>query len=567
MNVTVSTTPRNLLSALTLAAGCILHSASCASQSAGLLSVDPVPNDPAPMRIETLDTGMLSVEPERSRTPGSTIGAQPDTRRVDPYALESVPADAQPIAESAIGEPMSVPARTASIDAGVNRYAAPIVSTRVDSASAEFGAFEVAPVLNSADLLPGVFLTGPGYRIDEGVRVRDYYGQFVLRSDVGELTAEGATLLKLRVRELEAVRKLDEISSSEVFGGAVVRGVKKPMNAVRQVVTDPVDTLVGIPRGVGRLIVRTARNVRDVAYDIGDGTRDAMADNDEVSGARKDRRTRGEKAQKMTTSATLQYLGYNKARRQIARDVGADPYSTNPLLSERLDRLAWASWTGGKITSLGLGMIGGVASDALGYAKDAYELVWELPPDDLKRRNLLVLNDLGFKGKPARDLIRSKAFTLTQQTEFVDLLRLPQFAAGREPLFRLALKAEREIHARFLIVSLRLLQSSDDFGRADATVVGLAPALRRNDGSLLVALPVDYLHWTQEVADFAWREDLIGQRNLLLTTGQLSPAARDAFSQAGWMVQEGIGIDAATSVSVDTASLRSAPIITPTQMK
>ncbi len=415
----------------------------------------------------------------------------------------------------------------------------------------------------SAELLPGVFLTGPGYRIDEGAKVTDYYGQFVLRSDVGELTADGATLLKLRVRELEAVRKLDEIGSTEVFGGAVVRGVQRPINAVRQVVTEPVDTLVGIPRGVGRLIVRTARNVRDVAYDIGDGTRDAMADDDEKDGARKDQRTKGEKAQKVATSATLRYLGYNKARRQIARDVGADPYSTNPLLRERLDKLAWASWTGGKITSLGLGMIGGVASDALGYAKDAYELVWELPPEDLKRRNLEVLNELGFDGKPARDLIRSKAFTLTQQTEFVELLRLPQFAAGRQPLFELALDAEREIHARFLIDSMRLLQNSDEFGRSQATVVGLAPALRRADGSLLVALPVDYLHWTQEVADFAWREDLIGQRNVLLTTGTLSTAARDAFSQAGWMVQEGVDIDAGTWA--DTA-LRTDPQLTPARL-
>ena len=31
---------------------------------------------------------------------------------------------------------------------------------------------------------------------------------------------------------------------------------------------------------------------------------------------------------------------------------------------------------------------------SLGYARDAYELVWELPPEDLKRRNLAVLKQL-----------------------------------------------------------------------------------------------------------------------------------------------------------------------------
>ena len=75
-------------------------------------------------------------------------------------------------------------------------------------------------------------------------------------------------------------------------------------------------------------------------------------------------------------------------------------------------------------------------------------------------------------------------------------------------------------------------------------VVGAAPALQREDGGHVVALPVDYLTWTEDTAGFAWREDLIGQHNLLLVTGTLSPRARDAFSQAGWAVREGVLADA-----------------------
>ena len=75
-------------------------------------------------------------------------------------------------------------------------------------------------------------------------------------------------------------------------------------------------------------------------------------------------------------------------------------------------------------------------------------------------------------------------------------------------------------------------------------VVGAAPALQREDGGHVVALPVDYLTWTEDTAGFAWREDLIGQHNQLLVTGTLSPRARDAFSQAGWAVREGVLADA-----------------------
>ncbi len=403
------------------------------------------------------------------------------------------------------------------------------------------GPFEPAPRLPSSELLPGVALSGPGFRIAEQTQVIDYFGQFELRTDVGSLVADGSQVLKLRIRELGAVRALDELSSAEVFVSAMARTAKRPIVALRQVAMEPVDTLSGLPTGIGRYLVRTALNIRDLALDLNDSARDALADDEDADSADEDDAGKSDirmKSQKIATSAALRYIGYTKARREIARHVGADPYSTNPLLRQRLDQLAWAAWSGAKLTGYGLGQIGGAAADAIGYAKDAYELVWELPPEDLKRRNLKVLEELGIDGKPARDLIhRTRAFTLTQQTEFIELLRLPLFAAARTQLFERALQADREVHARFLIDALRMLRNADAPG-ASATVLGTSPALRRNDGSHVIAVPVDYLHWTEEIAAFAWRDDLIGRHNQLLVSGSLSPQALDAFSQAGWSVHE-----------------------------
>lgn len=416
---------------------------------------------------------------------------------------------------------------------------APAVSTAAVDLS---GPFEPSPRLPSSELLPGLALVGAGYQVNADAQVVDYYGQFELRSDVGNLNADGADVLRLRVRELAAVRKLEALERSEVFKDAAERGARKPVDAMSQVGSEPAATASGLPAGIGRFLVRTALELKDLALDINDYAVDAMAEDEE---ARKDTRSTGSKAQSAATSLTLRYIGYNKARREIARHVGADPYSTNPLIDRRLDSLAWAAWSGNKLTSLGWGLIGGVAGAAIGYAKDAYQLVWELPPEDLKRRNLKVLAKLGIGGKPARDLVRrSKAFTLTQQTEFVELLRLPEFQGARRPLFALALKAERETHARYLNNALRLLHYAHEAepGALQAEVLGGSPALKRADGSAIVALPVDYLSWTREVAEFAWREDLIGRRNVLLVTGTLSPTALDAFSAAGWTVRERVSL-------------------------
>ena len=406
------------------------------------------------------------------------------------------------------------------------------------------GPFETAPRLASAGLVPELPLTGPGYAVSADAAVVDYFGQFELRSDVGALTADGAEVLRLRVRELDAVRTLGEVTSTEVFTDAVVRGVERPATAVQQVATEPTGTLAGLPEGVGRFLVRSARNIKDLALDLNDAAvnaRDKGGDAEEEEAAAVQER-RNARAQKIATSATLNYIGYNKARREIARQVGADPYSTNPLLDERLDFLAWAAWSGAKLTGLTIGMIGGVAGQALGYARDAYELVWELPPEDLKLRNSQVLAEIGISGKPARDLVRrSRAFTLTQQTEFVELLRLPIFADARHELFELALAAEREVHARFLIDAMRMLKNvieDEHRERARAIVIGASPALILANGSYVIALPVDYLYWSPEIAQIVWRDDLIGKRNRLMVTGSLSPLALDAFSQAGWIVRE-----------------------------
>ena len=471
--------------------------------------------------------------------PACTPGVDIDVRRADPTAAAPVQPPSTPI-------PSAIPA-----------------AAQTAAAADLNGPFEPSPRLPSSELLPGVPLTGPGYRIADDAQVVDYYGQFELRSDVGALVADGASVLQLRVHELDAVRRLDKVSYTEVFGTAARRSAERPVDAVRQVGGEPVDTVTGLPAGIGRFLVRTARNIQELALDLNDAAIDAMADDEDEDGKDDSGPSTGERAQKVATQATLRYIGYNKARREIARQVEADPYSTNPMLDERLDKLAWAAWSGAKLTGLAVGLIGGVAGQALGYARDAYELVWELPPEDLKRRNLAVLADLGIEGKPARDFVRrSKAFTLTQQTEFIELLRLPLFAPARQHLFEHALAAEREIHARFLIDAMRMLLHAEraQAPGAKATLVGASPALPRSDGSHIIALPVDYLHWTREIAAFAWRDDLIGSHNLLLVTGELSPTALDAFSAAGWSVRERVD---PRPTAEEKAEVRTAPLGVP----
>lgn len=67
-------------------------------------------------------------------------------------------------------------------------------------------------------------------------------------------------------------------------------------------------------------------------------------------------------------------------------------------------------------------------------------------------------------------------------------------------------------------------------------VLGRLPAAADASGALYIPAPVDYLSWTEEVADFAGRDDLLGRKPVLLLTGDASPRARAELAQLGWGV-------------------------------
>src|SRR4029434_10114968 len=71
------------------------------------------------------------------------------------------------------------------------------------------------------------------------------------------------------------------------------------------------------------------------------------------------------------------------------------------------------------------------------------------------------------------------------------------------------------------------------------TAHGMVTARTRR-GAVVVPAPVDYVAWTQRVAEFARRSDLkVSERSVWLT-GQMSSRARRELMAAGWRVHEDI---------------------------
>ena len=130
--------------------------------------------------------------------------------------------------------------------------------------------FEKPPTLAARDLVPADRLQGPGYRIDDTVPTDGFLATFTVRSDYGVFPARGPGMLGIRLSEVSGLRQLEAISKSDAFVEGLKASATEFGGQVKQIVTNPVETVKGIPEGVGRFFERVGRGAKTGAQKLGD---------------------------------------------------------------------------------------------------------------------------------------------------------------------------------------------------------------------------------------------------------------------------------------------------------
>ena len=95
-------------------------------------------------------------------------------------------------------------------------------------------AFEPAPTFQASKILPANLLKGPHHTVSEEVKAEGLYQVFEIVSDFGDIVAEGRTVLRTRVREVDALARLSEVSKGEIFAKAAGGAVLAVGKGVRQ---------------------------------------------------------------------------------------------------------------------------------------------------------------------------------------------------------------------------------------------------------------------------------------------------------------------------------------------
>jgi hypothetical protein len=227
--------------------------------------------------------------------------------------------------------------------------------------------------------------------------------------------------------------------------------------------------------------------------------------------------------------------GMSKARRQWAQKLQVDPYTTNAFLAKKLDDVAWASYAGGFALNVA------TAGVPVGQVVKVNNLVWEMPPADLAKRNDEKLRAMGVADATRKAFLNNKYFTPSLQTEMVAALEELGQATGRNEAVALAAReADSEEDARFFRRNARLLARY----HKEVEPVSALQARQRlfigrtKTGAIVFPGAVDYLTWTAEADTVSAEPGLKAAKRAIWLSGRASDTAKKELTARGWTVKE-----------------------------
>jgi len=187
--------------------------------------------------------------------------------------------------------------------------------------------FENPPVLTVTSLIPANLLQGKGFQVNKNVPTDGVMGTFTLTADAatfpeyaGTYQVRSGELFRIRLAEIPAIEKLNEMSKVGVFAKSMVTTAARPLEAAGNMVMNPVATVTGLPSGVGRLFDRVELGASSLWNSGTDSSQSGLERAGDVA------------AQAGTVTANA--LGYEKVRRDLAKQLGVDPYTSNPILAK-----------------------------------------------------------------------------------------------------------------------------------------------------------------------------------------------------------------------------------------
>jgi hypothetical protein len=305
------------------------------------------------------------------------------------------------------------------------------------------GQFEQPPIVNATQLLPESALSGPGFHVEQQVPTNGAMGQYtivadasVFQNDAGTYRVESLDLLKLRLSEIPAIAYLENVRKTGVFANALAQSAERPVADAANMVVHPMDTVTGLPSGIGSLFGRVSLGAEKIA---------SSASNSFGSGA----------AAGQTANATMNALGYDQVRRDLARRLHVDPYSSDPILTKKLNSVAWVMFSARlTVDAAMMAVPGSIVISGVEFTNDT---VYQKPKGDLILLVQNKLQNMGLSQEEIASFISNSAIPLSLQVSVVEDLKGLGDIPGRRAAAVALGNMMTEYQARFLATSLHML--------------------------------------------------------------------------------------------------------------
>jgi hypothetical protein len=383
-----------------------------------------------------------------------------------------------------------------------------------------------------ADEVPGASLTpaqvsGKNFKVRDPVHSDGLMHRYVIESRFGEFEAYGRDELDLRLREIVALTEISDTSESEVALKAVTRGIEEDVKTVVSVVTDPVDTVLGIPRGIGHLL----GGYRAQAKELGAKVQKSVSNDDAGS----DESTK-DQSRRLAKKYIDRYLGLSKAERHWYAKLDIDPYTKNEILRRAVRRLARVD----SGVSFGMKFV----SAGVPYASEArraLDAIYNEDPAVLRKKRRKALASFGLSSDEVERFENTLLLDPTRQEALVNAMQTLEGVQGREEMLRTAMSTTSEEEVQVFLRSARLLLRMHASRPVARIVAGVRlPSAQFADGRVAVFGAFDAVQWTAEVAGYEGAilgvlPADVAAREVWLS-GTVSPRARAALEQRGWEV-------------------------------
>jgi hypothetical protein len=373
----------------------------------------------------------------------------------------------------------------------------------------------------ASQALPAAVAAGPDFKVNDPVVADGYMYRFAVTSTYGPFDVTGTGALRKLEHEIWAIGQLKQVTKSEAFLKSLKDQAGKPLVFVKDVVTKPVDTLTGIPKGVGRLFGNISESLT----------------------------TKRNPAQESRASEVLLVGSF---KRDYAARFNVDPYSSNAVLQEELDKIGKAAALGSWTASAAMIPISGPASSvitATSLSESFNNILATEPPTRIRIINEDKLKQMGISPDVAKAYLDQPIYTPTQNLLLVDALSRLGAATGRAAYLNASLVAADEVEANFFVNMAQILRGYHETQGpiTGITMVGALTVAQTKSGAAVIPFALDYGVWTangdklSQNMKATYKAPGFNGNFEIWITGTASATARQEYQARGFKVVEQAG--------------------------